>query len=513
MSENVESKNPSYKELMDISRELFIMRSAVAILAWDTEVNMPKNSIGLRGQQLSLLSGINHKKSIDPKIGDLLDKINKDEVQNLTEEEKRNVYLSKKGYDQLTKLPEELVRKIVIQRTKTNHLWKEAKEKKNFNLVKPELQKLYDLVIERAKKVAAVKGISEENLYDALLDDFEPGLTAETVTKVFDELKAGLIPIVKKCVNSPKQPDMSKIERSTPIESQKKLAKELADFIGYDLDHGRIDEAEHPFTTGYYTDVRITTHYYVNKVSSSIYSVLHEGGHGLYEMNLNPNYMYQPIGSASSLGIHESQSRFVENIIGRSTEFWEYFLPKFKALTNGIYDDVKLEDVVHAMNQVAKTKIRVEADEVTYSLHVIIRFEIERDLVAGKITIDDLPEAWNKKYKEYLDIDVVNDSEGVMQDTHWYGGMFGYFPTYALGNVYNAQMLNTMEKTIPNWKDLIRKGNFKPIKEWLINNVHKYGDLYDPADLIKKITNEELNVKYFIDYLNKKYSKLYDYEI
>lgn len=236
----------------------------------------------------------------------------------------------------------------------------------------------------------------------------------------------------------------------------------------------------------------------------------HEGGHGLYEQNISRDYMYQPVGAANSLGIHESQSRFVENMIGRSREFWKYWLPIFKKIVDG-YDNVSVDDMLRVAAAVRKSKIRIEADEVTYSLHVIIRYEIEQELISGKITVADLPRVWNSKYKEYLDVDIANDSEGVMQDTHWYGGAFGYFPTYALGNIYGAQFLETMEKDIPNWRELVRTGDFGPIKIWLRDHIHTHGSLYDAFELVKKVTSKEISAKPYLKYLEDKYSTIYDF--
>jgi carboxypeptidase Taq len=289
----------------------------------------------------------------------------------------------------------------------------------------------------------------------------------------------------------------------------------LAKFIGYDVSSaeagGRIDETEHPFTTGYYDDVRITTHYYPNKFASSIFSILHEGGHALYEQNLKPEWMFQPVGGGCSMGFHESQSRFVENIIGRSKEFWTYFLSTLKKLTGNTLSNMALSEFVHAINHVQPSKIRVEADEVTYGLHVIIRFNLERDLFADKISIDELPQVWNESYSKYLGVTIQNDSEGVMQDTHWASGLYGYFPSYALGNIYSGQLLDCMETEIQDWRNQIRTGNFKNVKDWLIKNVHIHGDLYNPSDLIKVITGKELTVSPFLEYLNEKYSQLYQF--
>jgi len=509
MTENLLS---DYKQLMEKAKTLFILQSAESIIYWDMETMMPPKAIQLRSQQLALLSKIEHKMSTDPEVGTLLEKImrhsNYDKLNNI---QKRNVYLTKKNYDEQTKLPEELVVEIAKQRAITVDIWKKAKATKNFSIFRPELEKLVELQKKAAETLMKVKETSTP--YDALIDIFEPKMTASTITKVFNELREGLVLLLKKCQNSPKQPDASILKRKIPIDTQRKISKALAQFVKYEVESkeagGRIDETEHPFTTGYYDDVRITTHCYEDHFASSIFSVLHEAGHAIYDQNLKQEWMYLPVGSSCSSGLHESQSRFVENIVGRSREFWVYFLPKLKETTGTILSNVDLDKFVHAINQVKPSKIRVEADEVTYGLHIIIRFNLERELFANKITVKELPEIWNQSYKDYLGIKIENDSEGVMQDTHWASGLYGYFPSYALGNIYSGQILATMEKDIPEWRKQIEKGNFNNVKDWLIQNVHSHGNLYDPPDLIKKIIGKEFSVRPYLNYLNEKYSKLY----
>jgi carboxypeptidase Taq len=509
MAESVQS---SYKKLMDRTRDLLIFQSAETIVHWDMETMMPPKAIKLRSQQLALFSRIEHKMSTDPEIGKLLEKIlQRSEHDRLDEIQKRNVYLIKKNYDEQTKLPEELVAEIAKQRAITVDVWKKAKAAKNFAMFKPELEKLVELQRKAAEILMKVKETA--NSYDALIDIFEPKMTAKAITTVFNELRKGLVSILGKCETAPNQPDPSVLKHKVPIDTQRKIAKLIAESVGYDVTSkdagGRIDETEHPFTTGYYDDVRITTHYFEDNFTSSIFSVLHEAGHALYEQNLNQKWMYQPVGTSCSSGFHESQSRFVENIIGRSREFWVYYLPKLKETVGKTIADLKLDAFIHAINQVTPSKIRVEADEVTYGLHIIIRFEIERDLFVDKIAVKELPEIWNQKYKDYLGINIENDSEGVMQDTHWASGLYGYFPSYALGNIYSGQILATMEKDISNWRKQIEKGNFSLVRNWLIKNVHSNGNLYDPPELIRKITGKELNVKPYLNYLQEKYSELY----
>lgn len=279
--------------------------------------------------------------------------------------------------------------------------------------------------------------------------------------------------------------------------------------VTYDLTRGRIDETEHPFSTGSFNDVRITTHYYEDDFSKSFFSVLHEAGHGIYDQNLDTNFKYQPIGDSASYGVHESQSRFLENVVGRSSEFWNYYFPRLNELTEGLFEDTDLWAFYRAINHVKRSKIRIEADEMTYGLHVIIRFEIERDLFANKINVDQLPQIWNDKYLEYLGVVIQNDAEGVMQDTHWSGGSFGYFPTYALGSLYNAQMLHAIKKDLPNYTSLLEAGNLSPVIQWLKKNIHIKGNLYDPPEIIEKVTGEPMNAKYFLQYLEEKYAEIY----
>jgi carboxypeptidase Taq len=493
---------------------MLVFQSIRSLVGWDMETMMPPKAIGLRSQQLALLSRIEHKMVTDPKMGILLEKIVRHpKYDKLDDVQKRNVYLMKKRYDEQTKLPEALVAETAKQRAITVDIWKKAKAAKNFSMFKPELEKLVDLRQKAAEILMEVK--ETKTPYDALIDIFEPKMTIAEITKVFEELRKGLVSLLKKCESSSKQPDVSILKRRVPVDAQRRIAKALAEFVGYDVTSkeavGRIDETEHPFTTGYFDDVRITTHYYEGMYASSIFSVLHEAGHAIYGENLKREWMYQPIGGGCSSGFHESQSRFVENMIGRSHEFWSYFLPKLKELTGKTLTDVNVNKFVHAVNQVRPSKIRVEADEVTYCLHIIIRFNIERDLFAGKIRVKELPEIWNQNYEDYLGVEIESDSEGVMQDTHWAGGSFGYFPSYALGNIYSGQILATMEKDLPNWRKQVEKGNFNPVKNWLIKNVHSYGNLYDPSELIKRITGKGLNVKPYVDYLNKKYSMLYSF--
>ena len=510
----MEKLHPSYQKLMEKAKSITILLSATSILHWDMETKMPPKGIKQRSEQLAMLSKIAHRMITDPEIGSLLKTVERHrDYETLDATQRRNVYLIRKAYDEQTKLPEELVVETARQQAITVDIWKKAKAAKDFPMFKPELEKLLNLRKKAAEILMKVKQTA--TTYDALIDIYEPKMTAKTITSIFSDLREGLVSVIHKCQTAPKQPDTSFLQRKVPIDVQRRISDSLAKFLEYDVESkkagGRIDETEHPFTTGYYDDVRITTHYYEEKFASSLFSILHEAGHAIYDQNLKAEWVYQPVGESCSLGFHESQSRFVENIVGRSREFWTYYLPKLKKFTGKTFADVDVDTLVFAINQVKPSKIRIEADEVTYGLHIIIRFEIERDLMADKVTVAELPQVWNQKYEKYLGVDIENDSEGVMQDTHWASGYYGYFPTYALGNIYSGQLLSKMRGDLPDWTDQITKGNFHNVKQWLSKNVHSYGNLYDPADLIKKITGEPINGKHFLNYLNKKYSKLYGF--
>jgi carboxypeptidase Taq len=504
----------TYKKLMTRTKDLIVLQSAEAIIHWDMETMMPPKAVELRSRQLALLSRIKHKMSTSPETGKLLNAtLTHPQYDTLNETQKRNIHLIKKTYDEQTKLPEKLVTETAKQQAITLNTWKKAKATRNYALLKPELEKLVNLNRKTAEILMKVKATTTP--YDALIDIYEPKMTTATITTTFSQLQKGIAALLKKIQNASNQPDTTILRYSVPVETQRKIAKALAQTIGYDTTSpkagGRIDETEHPFTTGYYDDVRITTHYYPNNFTSAIFSTLHEAGHALYEQGLPQRWKYQPIGTAASSGFHESQSRFTENIIGRSREFWTSFLPKLKKIASPRLTSLELDPFVRAINEVKPSKIRIEADEVTYCVHIIVRFQIERELFANKVEVNQLPEIWDQKYKENLGVKIENDSEGVMQDTHWASGLYGYFPSYALGNIYSGQILARIKEDIQDWRSQLAQGNLKNVKGWLGKNVHGLGDLYDPAELIEKMTGKKLDAKPYFEYLEEKYSALYGF--
>ncbi|MHA1303317.1 MAG: carboxypeptidase M32 [Candidatus Heimdallarchaeaceae archaeon] len=496
-----------YKELLARAKEKQVINQISMLLGWDNQVMMPPKAVQQRGEQMAFISKLEHERSTDPRIGELIKEIEEDpEYENLSEIEKRNVYLIKREYERATKVPADFIAEFTRQSVITQEVWKNAKQNNDFESYKPYLKKILEMGKQFAKYINP-----DLPPYDVLLDYFEPGMNTEKYDKIFIPLKEALVPLIKKCKASPHQPNKNILFRKCPIEIQKKLSLDVIPIINYDLERGRLDEAAHPFTTGNYDDVRITTRYLEDYFPASFFATMHEGGHACYDQNLKVEFRYQPVGNYCSMGIHEANSRFYENIIGRSVEFWKFYYNRFKEITGDIFADVSLEDLVHAINKVESSAIRVEADELTYNLHIILRYELERDLMEGKIEVDNLPEIWNNKMQELLDYDVKNDTEGVLQDIHWSGGMVGYFPTYSMGNIYGAQFLAKLEKDIPNWREEVEKGNVQVMTDWMKENVQEKGNLYDPADLVKEVTGEEPTSKYLINYLTKKYSKLYKF--
>lgn len=504
---------PIYNELLEKVRALMILGTAEGVIHWDMETMMPPAAVEQRSLQLELLSRIGHQMSTNPQIGKLLKEIQSNpNYEALGQIEKRNVYLINKSYIEQTSLPEKLVADLAKQETITVNAWKKAKAQKSFNQLKSEFQKLLDLNKQAADLLMKAKGTKTS--YEALIDKFEPEMTTDKITQTFNNLQYELKLLLEKIQKSKKTPEKSILNQSVPVEAQRQISQLITKTLGYDTSspnaNGRIDETEHPFTCGSYEDVRITTHYYLNDFANSLFSVLHESGHALYDLNINSEWRYQPIGSTCSYGIHESQSRLYENVVGRSKDFWTGFLPKIQKIAPSL-SGIKLDKFMYAINCVERSKIRIESDEVTYNLHIIIRYELERDLFADKISVDELPQLWNQKYADYLGVKVENDSEGVMQDTHWSSGLYGYFPSYALGNIYSGQIAQAITIDLPNWRSQLSTGNLNEFNSWLKENIHRKGNLYDPEDLIRQATGKGLDSEPYMQYLTKKYGDLYGF--
>lgn len=491
------------EELIELSHLI----SAVSVLQWDQEVYMPKRGSGLRSKTIAEMSGLIHNKFTSSQFGKLIRgaKLEMDKG-NLNGKEACVVREVWREYDREKKLPLNFVKELAEIESKAQAVWVEARKKSDFKLFLPYLKK----IVELKRKEANLVGY-KSSPYNALLDTYEPYATAEEIFLVFEELKKFLVPFLLKIKKSRKRINEKILRGNFPIEKQADINEKIAKKMGFDFEAGRLDISAHPFTTQFHPDdVRITTRYDVKNIFSSINSTIHEAGHALYDQGLLSKNFGTPLGEAVSHGIHESQSRMWENIIGKSKSFWSYFYPLLQKEFPDHFSKIKLEEFYKAINIVKPSLIRVEADEVTYNLHIIMRFEIEKDLIEGSISPRDLPKIWNGKVREYFGLNVPSDALGVLQDVHWSGGNIGYFPTYALGNLYSAQFYNTAEKEILNLEKEIKKGSFEHLLNWLRKNIHVHGKFYSSEKLVEKVTGEKLSSKYFIEYIKNKYSEIYE---
>ena len=497
------------KTLSKILQDIKKIESAASVLHWDQETYMPEGGGDYRADVLAYLSLLQHQMATGQALRDELSRhidYQTGEIINITlsDEEKRLVELVWKDLKKQVALPDEFVEEMSKHASATQQAWIKARKENNYSAYAPYLEKM----IELKKREAEYYGYIEQP-YDALLDGFEPGMTTATVSKLFGELKERLVKLVEK-IKAAEQIDDNVLRQSFSTDEQWKFGMKIAEAIGLDLTRARQDVSAHPFTIGFHPDdVRITTRLNDKMLLSGLFSTIHESGHAIYEQGLSKEHVGDPLGQAASFGIHESQSRLWENPIGRSKEFWQYALPVLKEHYPQL-KSVELYDWYRMVNVVKASPVRVEADEVYYSLHIMLRFDIENMIINGEVPVGDIPALWNEKMKEYFGITPKNDAEGVMQDVHWSFGGFGYFPSYAMGNLYGAQILEQAEKEIPGMWDKISKGEFLPLKEWLNENVHKHGRFYDPEDLIKKISGKPLSAEPFMNYLEKKYSKIYN---
>ncbi|MDD3171286.1 MAG: carboxypeptidase M32 [Bacilli bacterium] len=475
------------------------------LVNWDSQTEAPDGCFSERGRQMEVLSEENYKLSTDPKIIEAINILfeNKDSLDPIMQHEIIEV---KKSTDKIVKIPMEEVIEMSGLLASSQNIWAKAKNENNYELFKPTLKRIIELTQSYVKHLETpkLKG------YNILLDEFEPGFTVKDYDAFFEALKKDLVPFVKKVTSTTLQYNDSFATLNYPKEKQKEFSNIIQEVMKYDKSRGLMKESEHPFTSGFGTsDVRVTVHYYEDNFISAIFSAIHELGHATYEMQVDPTLDTTFSGGGASLAMHESQSRFYENIIGRSPDFWRPLFPKLKEIFPKQLKGVRLADFIKQINKVENSLIRTEADELTYPLHIMIRYDIEKLLINGDITVDELPQVWNKYVKDYLGIDVPSDREGVLQDIHWAGGTFGYFPTYALGSAYAAQIHRAMKKDV-NIKKSLEAGTTVEINQWLKEKIHKFGATKYPKEILKSATKENFKAKYYIDYLIKKYSKIYN---
>jgi carboxypeptidase Taq len=486
--------------------EINHLRQAAAVLEWDMQCYMPPGAARARSEQMGTLAEIIHGMATGEELGRL---ISEAEAQlngaAKDSDEARLVKNARRDYDDAVKIPADLAAEISRHGALAHNIWAKARAENDFPAFAPALEKTLEL----ARRVAEHLGY-ESDPYDALLDIFEPGARAAQVETVFAELKPHLVDLTRRIVESPGYRQEPRLTGTFPSQVQDRVTQGLVAALGYDFAHGRQDKAAHPFCTSFSRDdVRITIRFDEKELDGALYGALHEAGHALYEQGIPADYDATPLGGASSLGVHESQSRMWENLVGRSRPFCEFALPKLQAAFPAL-QSVTAEELYRAVNRVEPSLIRVEADEVTYNLHVLLRFELEREMLSGRLKVADVPAAWNAKMQEYLGITPPNDALGVLQDVHWSGGMVGYFPTYTLGTLLSAQLWHTMKESLPDVDDQIRRGEFAPLLGWLRENVHRYGRKYEPDELVRLVTGEPLNARYYVDYLQAKYGELYE---
>ena len=479
--------------LKKLQMELHCYHHAAGILYFDGDTVAPRASAQYRGEVMAFLSQKEYELVTAPETSELLENLwtKKDELDEVTA---RIVELMREEVKETTCIPMEEVMAYSRLGVESQSAWLKAKETNDYAHFEPYLAQVIDF----KRRFAAYRS-PDKPAYEAMLDSYEKGMNTQQLDAFFSALRTDLVPLIEQAKSLPAQPAFV----STPcsIASQRDFSDYLMKLLGLDEQRCAIAETEHPFTTSMNRyDVRITTHYHEDAFLSSMYSVIHEGGHAHYELGVGDEYQFSPVGSAASMAMHESQSRFYENIIGHHPAFLRFLAPKIREFFPALAH-VSDEDFIFAANYVQPSLIRTEADQVTYPLHIMVRYELEKQLIGGTLSTKDLPAAWNRLYKEYLGVDVPNDTQGVLQDVHWPGGMFGYFPTYALGSAYASQILHAMERDLPV-DELIAKGDLAPITVWLNEHIHHHGNLYTPGVLLQKATGEPFNPSYYVAHLS-----------
>ncbi len=498
MSDAIEQLRVHLGEISDIDM-------AASVLNWDQQTYMPPGGAEHRAQQLSTLSGLSHTWFTGDKTRNLLDAAAPEAgAQGDDSDDAALVKIVRRDYEKSRKLPNDFVAEFTHASIMSNEAWRKARPANDFGAYRPHLETMVDY----CRRMADLYGY-EDHPYDALLDLYEPGMTATDVRGVFDVLRPFQVDLVRRIAEKP-EPRADFLGRDYPEAGQERFALHVVQLYGYDMTRGRLDRAPHPFETDFgRNDVRITTRYDRHMPQQAIYGVFHEAGHAMYEQNVSEVWGRTPLDSGASMVFHESQSRLWENVIGRSRGVVDHFYPLLREIFPEPLEDVTAEEFYRAVNRVKPSLIRVEADEVTYNLHIMLRFELELALITGDLKVADLPDAWGEKMREYLGVTPPDDADGVMQDTHWSQGSIGYFPTYALGNVMGAQIFATANKAHPRIPDELAQGQFGTLRAWLVENLYQYGRKYLPKDLALKVNGEPLDPKPYMHYLQAKYTELY----
>ncbi len=493
-----------YTQLVEKLQRIDRLNSVAGLMSWDEQVNLPPASGGRRAEQMALLAELQHREAADPVLAEWLDVLEADGGADLDDDQRAVVKEARRDFDRIARLPEAFVVRMAKLESQAYHAWEEAREKSDYALFAPFLQQQLDM----AKEEAGYHDLSGLDIYDFHIDNHDPGMTAATIEPLFSELQTGLVPLVREIVASPIKADPSPLI-GLSLDKQKLFLKEVTDRIGFDYTRGRVDVSAHPFCGGDAADTRMTTRFVRSAPLEALYSSIHETGHGLYEQGLPVEYLGTALGRAVGMGVHESQSRMWENQVGRGRSFWRFFEPRFREIFQLGPDRISSDQLFLAANEVKLHPIRVESDEVTYNLHIMLRFELEKRLFDGDLSVDDLPEAWNDLSVELLGLRPENDAEGVLQDVHWSGGAFGYFPSYCLGNMISAQLWDTICEDLPDLEQDFEQGDFSRLLFWLRDKIHCQGQRYDTVTLIRRVTGETISPKPLLRYLNDRYLPLY----
>jgi carboxypeptidase Taq len=494
-----------YAKLVERLGEVQDITGAAGVLAWDQRTKMPEAGARARADQLATLTRVAFERFTSDEIGDLLDGL-EDWGRSLDYDstEASLLRMTRRDYDKARRVPIELRAEIARAGALAEPIWREARRTSDFELFRPHLEQAVEL---KERYIDCFQPVDEP--YDALLDDFEPGMKTADVRTVFDELKEGLVPLVADIAEHADAVGDSILDGDFPVERQQELETVVLHAFGFVETEWRVDETLHPFASkGGPQDVRLTTNHHADNLTS-LFACMHEFGHGLYEYQVDRSLYRTPLGRGASLGVHESQSRMWENMIGRSLPFWERFFPELRDAFPDRFASADAEAVYRAVNRVQPSLIRIYADECTYNLHIILRFELEQDLVSGRLAAADAPEAWNAKIEEYLGIEVPDVADGVLQDTHWSAGAIGYFPTYALGNVISAQLWDRIRRELPGLDDQVRAGELGDLRDWLRENVHRHGRKYLPGELLERTVGGGLDPQPLLRYLREKFGAIY----
>ena len=496
-----------FNRLKTLLAEVADLNATQALLDWDQQTYMPAAGAEARGNQLATIGNIAHQKFTSAEIGSLLEDLQKEYADaDADSDDARYLKVAAKDYEKATKVPAEYVPRFAKLTARAHESWTRARAASDFSLFEADLAE----IIEMRKEYVSFFPPADHP-YDTLLDEFEPGMKTADVQEIFGTLRSEQAELLKAIADAP-QVDDSFMHLHYPEKEQWDFGVEVATQFGYDWERGRQDKSVHPFTTSFsINDVRITTRFMENFLPSALFGTMHEAGHGLYELGVNQAYERTPLSGGASLGVHESQSRLWENLVGRSIPFWEHFYPALQERFPKQLGNVKLNAFYKGINKVEPSLIRVEADEATYNMHIMLRLELEIAMIEGSVATKDLPALWNSKMEEYLGITPPNDAEGVLQDIHWSFGGLGYFSTYALGNLISAQLWKKINQAIPNLDEQMRAGKFDALLNWLRTNIHVHGRKYEPQELIQKATGSKITPEPYLAYLKDKYSDIYGF--